>query len=108
MVKFLCCVGLCLLAGASGIAQDAPSQPAAQKKGNTYFAGTVTEAAADHISVTRRISGKQDKRTFRITPQTKIEGKLQARVRVTVQYVVDDQGVITATRVVVHAAPAKK
>lgn len=107
-MKLLCCVGLCLLAGASGVcAQNATPPPAPPKIANLYYAGTVTECTATKISVTRRISGKLDRRTFRITPATKIEGKLQTKVRVTVQYTNDDQG-ITATRVVVHAPLAKK
>ena len=77
-----------------------------QKKPDLFFSGTVTERAADKISVSRRISGKQEKRTFKLTPETKVEGKLQLHVRVTVQYTDDDEGG-TATRVVVHSAPKK-
>jgi hypothetical protein len=109
VVKFLCCVGLCLAAGAiSATAQEATDQvPANQKKADTFFSGTVTESAPDKISVSRRIAGKFEKRTFRMTADTKVEGKLQTRVRVTVQYVSNDQG-STATRVVVHTPVPKK
>jgi hypothetical protein len=109
VVKFLCCVGLCLAAGAiSADAQDSTGQKTSeQKKPNTFFSGTVAECAADHLSVSRRISGKLEKRTFRITADTKVEGKLQTKVRVTVQYTADDQG-YSATQIVVHTTVPKK
>jgi hypothetical protein len=105
VLKFLLCVGLGLLSG--GIARPAQQSVPEQKKPDAFFSGAVTETTADKLSVARRISGKQEKRTFRVTPQTKVEGKLQPRVRVTVQYSTDDQGVNTATRIVVHTAPKK-
>lgn len=105
VVKFLCCLGLCLVAG--GVAARA-QESTEQKKPDTFFSGTVTESTPGKISVSRRISGKQEKRTFLVTAETKVEGKLQIKVRVTVQYSTDDQGNRTATRIVVHAAPPKK
>lgn len=106
VVKLLLCLGLCLISG--GFALGAQQSVPEQKKPDAFFSGSVTEASADKISVARRISGKQQKRTFRVTPQTKVEGKLQPRVRVTVQYSTDDQGVNTATRIVVHSPAPKK
>jgi hypothetical protein len=104
VVKLLCSVALGLLAGGFLLrAQDA-TQP---KKPDAFFSGAVTECTAEKVSVARRISGKQEKRTFRITAATIVEGKLQPKARVTVQYSTDDAG-DTATRVVVHTAPAKK
>jgi len=85
--------------------ESAPPTPQ-QKKADSFFSGTVTENSAEQISVARSVSGKQEKRTFRITPATKIEGKLQTKVRVTVQYSVDEDGA-TATRIVVRSSPAK-
>jgi len=84
-------------------AQDA----AQQKKPDTFFAGIVTECTPERISVSRSVSGKQEKRTFRITTSTKVEGKLQTKVRVTVQYTNDEDG-NTATRIVVRNTPPKK
>ena len=109
VVKFLCCVGLCLAAGSVSARpqESAEQKPVEQKKPDAFFSGTVVECTPNQISVSRRISGKVEKRTFRVTPNTKVEGKLQTKVRVTVQYTADDQG-STATRIVVHAAATKK
>ena len=106
VVKLLLAIGLALISG--GFAVRAQQSVPEQKKPDAFFSGSVTEAAADKVSVARRISGKLQKRTFRVTPQTRIEGKLQPRVRVTVQYSTDDQGVNTATRIVVHTPVSKK
>ena len=105
VVKFLLCVGMCLLAGGRMRAQQSAPE---EKKADAFFSGTVAESAPDKVTVSRRISGKQEKRTFRVTPETKIEGKIQPKVRVTVQYSTDDDGSGTATRIVVHGAAPKK
>jgi hypothetical protein len=76
----------------------------AAKKADAFFAGTVAEATADTIMVARTVRGKAESRTFNLTPQTKIEGKLAPRVRVTVRYVSDDDG-DTATLIVVRGLP---
>jgi len=78
------------------------------KAANTFFAGTVSEFSAETIIVGRTVRGKAESRTFSLTPQTKIEGKLALRVRVTVRYTTDDDGE-TATLIVVRgSAPAPK
>ncbi|HLH40208.1 MAG TPA: DUF5666 domain-containing protein [Bryobacteraceae bacterium] len=105
MAKFLLCVGICLIL--SGWAQAQQSTPE-EKRPDAFFSGTVIESTPQRISVSRRISGRQEKRTFRVTPETKIEGKLQAKVRVTVQYSTQEDGSSTATRIVVHSAAPKK
>ncbi len=105
VVKFLLCAGLCLFLSGWAPAQQSTPQ---EKKPDAFFSGTVTESTPERISVSRRISGRQEKRTFRVTPETRIEGKLQARVRVTVQYITAEDGSSTATRIVVHSAAPKK
>ena len=105
VVKILLCVGMCLLSAGWAYAQQSAPE---EKKPDTFFSGTVAESTPDTLTVSRRISGKQEKRTFRVTPQTKIEGKLQPKVRVTVQYSTDEEGAGTATRIVVHSAAPKK
>ncbi len=78
------------------------------QKTDTFFAGTVAEMRDDAIVISRTVGGKMEHRTFQVTPDTKVEGRLRARVRVTVRYVSDDNG-DTATLIVVRAAqPAKK
>ena len=84
------------------------AQAQSAKKADTFFAGTVAEIADQAIVVSRTVRGKAEKRTFQLTPETKVEGRLRPRVRVTVRYVPGDEG-DTATLIVVRAAlPAKK
>src|SRR5262249_26223167 len=97
--RFLVCV-LFLLT--SLFAQQEPSQP----KPDTFFAGTVSDLTTEKVSVSRVVSGKKEEKTFRITPDTKVEGKLRAKIRVTVRYITDEEG-DTATLIVVRP-PAKK
>ncbi len=84
---------ICLLLGAvlpsAGFAQDDP----AKTDSDAFFSGTVMEIAADHVTVSRTILGKPaERRTFKITEQTKVEGKLKAKSRVTVRYAATDEG----------------
>ena len=89
-------------------AQEPAKQEPDQKKKDTYFAGLVTEWSATQIVVSRAVLGKNpEKRTFKITPATKVEGKLKTRIRVTVSYTTGDDG-DTATLIVVHAQQTTK
>lgn len=84
-----------------------PPPPPAPKQADTFFAGSVTELTPEKISVSRKLSGKTENRSFRITPDTKVEGKLKMRVRVTVRYVTDEAG-DTAMLIVVRTSQQKK
>lgn len=99
-------VWLTMLAGLATAAQQEPP-PTAPKPVDTFFAGSVTEMTPQRISVSRKLSGKTENRTFRITPDTKVEGKLKMKVRVTVRYVTDDTG-DTAMLIVVRTSQQKK
>lgn len=88
------------------LSADEPSTAAA-KKADSFFAGTVVESTAEKITVTRTVLGKPENRSFVVTPETKVEGRLRARVRVTVRYISDDGG-DTATMIVVRSAITKK
>jgi hypothetical protein len=82
---------------------DEPTQQTDQ-----FFAGSVIEVNAEKITVGRTVRGKAETRSFRMTPETQIEGKLEERSRVTVRYSSDENG-DTATMVVVRTpAPKKK
>ena len=86
----------------------APAQESDAKKPDTFFAGTVLEWTSGTITVSRVVLGKKtEKRSFRITPDTKVEGKMRTKVRVTVRYIADDDG-DTATLIVVRAATDQK
>jgi hypothetical protein len=93
--------------GKSGHADNSKSEP----KYDQTFSGSVVELTATKITVSRSILGKPaEKRTFWIKSDTRVEGKLRVRVRVTVGYVASDNGDV-ARLVVVRTsqkAPDKK
>lgn len=94
-----------LLAGAAAMPIVA-DEAATVKTADTFFAGTVSQSSAETIIVGRIVRGKAESRTFRLTAQTKIEGKLAVKVRVTVRYITDDDG-DTATLIVVRGSSPK-
>jgi hypothetical protein len=91
-------LGLLACAPAARLMAD---ETATTKAPDTFFAGTVTELSSETVVVGRTVRGKAESRTFQLTPQTKTEGKLAAKVRVTVRYITDDDG-DTATLIVVR------
>ena len=98
-------IGLLAVAAATPLLADETNTA---KTADTFFAGTVSQFTADTMMVGRTVRGKAESRTFSLTPQTKIEGKLAVKVRVTVRYITDDDG-DTATLIVVRgAAPTPK
>jgi hypothetical protein len=90
-----------------GHADNSKSEP----KYDQTFSGPIVEVTATQITVSRSILGKPaEKRTFSIKPDTRIEGKLRVRVKVTVGYVTTDDGDV-ARLVVVRSSqkpPAQK
>src|ERR1035438_5584237 len=53
------------------------------------FSGPIVEYSAEKITVSRTILGKPEQHTFWIKPDTKIEGKLKVKAKVTVGFVTD-------------------
>lgn len=88
------------------LSADEPST-AAEKKTDAFFAGTVVESTAEKITVRRTVLGKPENRSFAVTEDTKVEGRLRTRVRVTVRYTSDENG-DTATMIVVRSAATPK
>jgi hypothetical protein len=86
--------------------QDPSEKKTEEPKPETFFAGSVIDFSPEKITVSRVVLGKTEKRVFRITPDTKCEGKLKAKVRVTVRYVATDDGE-TAELIVVRSADKK-
>ena len=83
-------------------ADGAKSEP----KYDETFSGLIVELSATKITVSRSILGKPaEKCTFGIKPDTRVEGKLRVRAKVTVGFVTTDEGDI-ARLVVVR--PAQK
>jgi hypothetical protein len=97
----------------SGWSQEhAKADPAkSEPKYDETFSGPIVELSATKITVSRSILGKPaEKRTFWIKPDTRIEGKLRVRAKVTVGFVKTDEGDV-ARLVVVRTAqkqPDKK
>lgn len=77
------------------MAQDAPYKPAPSQSGHVdaFFSGNVVELGSGKVTVSRTVLGKPaEKRTFLLSGDTKIEGKLSAKSRVTVRYTPSEQG----------------
>lgn len=83
-----------------------PEKKSDEPKQETFFSGTVTEFTPQSITVSRINLGKTEKRIFRVTSDTKCEGKLKTKVRVTVRFAVTEDGE-TAELIIVRA-PQKK
>jgi hypothetical protein len=82
------------------------NQPKSEPKYDETFSGLIVELSATKITVSRSILGKPaEKCTFAIKPDTRVEGKLRVRAKVTVGFVTTDEGDI-ARLVVVR--PAQK
>ena len=68
---------------------DTKSEP----KYDLTFSGPIVELTATQITVSRSILGKPaEKHTFAIKSDTRIDGKLRVKVKVTVGYVASDDG----------------
>lgn len=80
------------------------SDPQAKSGGQMFFSGNVVEVAADHLSVSRSVLGKApEKREFKITSATRVEGKIKQKSRVTVRYAAGEEGDIVALAIIVRA-----
>ena len=83
-------------------AQDQASPVPKTAAVNDKFSGTVTEVTSDSVTVVRTAPAKMDvTRKFSLDGQTKIEGKLRVRSRVTVQYD-GDEGQYRAVHIIVR------
>jgi hypothetical protein len=83
-------------------AESAKSEP----KYDETFSGPIVELSATKITVSRSILGKPaEKCTFLIKSDTRIEGKLRVRAKVTVGFVSTDEGDVARLIVV---RPAQK
>ena len=65
------------------------------------FAGPIVELSSTKVTVSRNVLGKTEKRTFLIKVDTRIEGKLKVKEKVTVGFVTTDEGDI-ARLIVAH------
>jgi hypothetical protein len=85
------------------------SSPASEPHYDSTFSGPIVELTAERVTVSRSILGKPaEKRSFWIKPDTRIEGKLRLKVKVTVGFVTTEDGGDIARLIVVRVAAQKK
>lgn len=73
-----------------------------------FVSGTIAELPPGKIVVNRAVTGKPaENRTFAITGETKVEGRLRVRARVTVGFKTTDEGEPVAVRIIVRAQNLK-
>ena len=78
-----------------------------QKPKPDYFSGTITVLDEEKLTVLKTVLGKtSETRTFLITKETRIEGKLRLKARVTVRYTHDEDG-NRALHIIVRTAQKK-
>jgi len=103
-------LAICLYSGIA-FAQEAlqaKDVPSSEPHFDDTFAGPIIELTADKLTVSRSILGKPaEKRTFLIKPDTRIEGRLRVRARVTVGFTKTDEGDIAKLIVVRPSTPKK-
>lgn len=78
---------LTLLTAVAAIPQEPPAPKA---EGESFVSGVVTELSADKIVVDR--IKPAEKRTFIRNADTKVEGKLKVKSRVTLRFATSDEG----------------
>lgn len=70
---------------------------------NDKFSGTVTELSPDSLTVVRTVPARDAEiRKFALDGQTKVEGKLHLKARVTVQFQAGEEGQFRAVHIIVR------
>jgi hypothetical protein len=91
-----------------GKGQEPSPIPGQTEANYEFFSGTIVQLPEGKITVSRAVLGKPaEERSFIINGDTKIEGKLKAKVRVTVGFKPSQDGDL-AVRIIVRAAQSKK
>lgn len=90
-VLAVCLLGLPAAGQEEGSSKSSPAKT--EPKYDDTFSGPIVEFSTAQITVSRSILGKPaEKRTFLIKSDTRIEGKLRVKARVTVGFVTTDDG----------------
>lgn len=83
-------------------------QPPPDEPTDQFFSGIVISLSSDKLTVARTVLGTTSSfRVFAITPDTRVEGKLRVKVRVTVQFATKEE-VDWAIHIIVRAPQPKK
>ena len=107
MVRLLACALLLLLAPALPVHLGAQSPPATDQPHKEFFSGVITALTDTQITVSKNVLGKSsDVRVFLIAKETRVEGKLHLKARVTVRYTHADDG-DHAVHIIVRTAQKK-
>src|SRR3954454_17629749 len=78
---------VCMLLASSGHPIPGQEQPSGAEPNYEFVSGTITDLPPGRIIVSRFVLGKPaEERTFLINGDTKVEGKLRAKARVTVGF----------------------
>jgi len=98
---------LFLLSPVSSISLRAQDTAPVEQPQSEFFSGVVTALAGDTLTVSKALLGKNtETRKFAITAETRVEGRLRVKARVTVRYVHDDE-VDRALHIIVRASQKK-
>lgn len=101
-------LSLCLIAPAHSQEGSKP-QDTQPSRVEAFYSGTIAELASDKVVVSRTVLGKPaEQRTFAITGETKVEGKMHAKSRVTVRYTATEQGDLALSILVRDRVEKKK
>jgi len=74
-------------------AQQSQAPPQQPQPESETFSGTVVELTAARLTVSRSIlGGAAERRSFVLKPDTRVEGKLRVKARVTVGFVNTEEG----------------
>jgi len=91
-----------------GIAVGAQEQTPIPDANYEFVSGIITELPPGRIVVNRALLGKPpENRTFLVNGETKVEGKLKPKARVTVGFKTTDDGDV-AVRIIVRTAQSPK
>lgn len=78
-------------------------EPDTAQAGYEFVSGSIAELSPGRIVVNRAVPGKPpENRSFRLTEETKVEGRLRVGARVTVGFRTSDEGEPIAVRIIVR------
>ena len=101
--------GTTLLAAPQDRELSKPETAKTEPKYDDTFSGSILELSTSKITVSRSILGKPaEKRMFLITSETRVEGKLRVKLKVTIGFVSSDDGDVARLIVVRQKPPDKK
>jgi hypothetical protein len=107
MVRALPLILASIVVALTSLAQEPPTEApkgqAVKEEAPVFFSGTVTQISPSSLTVNRKGTGSDiATKTFAMARETKVEGKLRLKVKVTVRFEVDDEGNAKAVHIIVR------